>query len=100
MDEDDIDESSDSVLIARYDSGHPFAMDVLELRHCNECGGMFKDSTFQLIVGMYIPPVGQEAIKRRDDANKHNRSLDDLFRSSEKCLCHGRNTVPKWLGED
>jgi hypothetical protein len=48
-------------------------------------------------MGMYIAPLGEEAFKRQEQADEHNRKLDDIFKVSEKCHCNGSDVFPKWL---
>lgn len=97
MDEDDLDDDvNESLVIGTYDSGHPFGS-VRELRRCRECDGLFITTHIQLIMGVYVAPTGKDAIKRRMQADEHNRELDDIFIVSKRCYCHGRNSRHNWL---
>jgi hypothetical protein len=100
MDEEDLDNDvSESLVIGRYDSGQPFGS-VLELIRCGECDGLYKQDHHRFIMGMYIAPTGQDAIKRRKRADEHNRKLDEIFIGSKLCYCHGRNSLFTWRHEE
>ena len=101
MDEEDFgDAVNGSLFVGKYDSGSPFGGSVLELLRCGECDGLYKQEHLQFIMGMYIAPIGKEAIKRQNRADEHNRKLDEIFVSSKHCYCFGRNSLPKWLSND
>jgi hypothetical protein len=90
------DDVRESMVIGKYDSGHPFSS-VLELLRCGECDGLYKQDHYRFIMGMYIAPTGQDAIRRQNQADEHNRKLDEIFIGSKHCYCHGRNGLHKWL---
>ena len=101
MDEEDFDDAvNGSLFVGKYDSGSPFGSSVVELLRCGGCDGLYKQEHLQFIMGMHIAPIGQEAIKRQNRADEHNRKLDKLFYRSKQCHCHGRNSLPKWLSKD
>jgi hypothetical protein len=98
MDEENFDDQSfGSPILGRYDAGNPFGESVRELQRCGICKGLYISEEMNLIMGMYMAPIGQEAIKRRKKADDHNRKLDELFNSSKKCYCQGRNGLSDWL---
>lgn len=98
MDEDDFGvDAGESLVVGRYDAGSPFGQSVVELRRCGQCAGLYKEEITQFVMGMYIAPLGEEAFKRQEQADEHNRKLDDIFKVSEKCRCNGNDIFPKWL---
>ena len=98
MDEENFnDQSFGSPVLGRYDSGSPFGGSVRELQRCGICKGLYISEEMQVIMGMHIAPFVQGAFMRRKKAVDHNRKLDELFNSSEKCYCNGRNGLPGWL---
>ena len=102
MDEENFDgQSFGSPVIGTYNSGGPFGGSVRKLQRCGVCEGLYisEEMQFNIKMGIYIAPIGQEAFKRQKKADDHNKKLDELFNSSEKCHCRGRNDLPGWIGK-
>lgn len=100
MNEDNFDSSiSESLVIGTYDSMNPFGP-VKQLVRCGECDGLYQKNFSRYIMGMYMAPIGDEAIERQKQADEHNRNLDRMFFGSKLCFCKGRNKLFKNLEQD
>ena len=85
-----------SKLVGSYRSIEPFS-DCAKLYQCNSCQGIFRNNpgtnSFSTKMGMVVMPMGAQLFRMEEEIAEHNRGLDELFTSSPKCICHGRNSV-------